>query len=178
MTAILKVCLVGPQGVGKTSLVKRFSEGTFEREYIRTLGVAISKREVPPDPLHPGGPITLVLWDIMGDYDFFSEVAEAYLQGANGIVAVLDLTRGETVGGLLRWGEATRAKLPRAVGVIAANKADLVDQRRVGQGELQGLARRLGWSVVETSALTGAGVEEAFRTVANRFRRGSHPSGP
>ncbi len=176
LTAIFKVCFVGPESVGKTSLVRRFSADSFELEYIRTIGVAISKRQMPADPLHPGEPVTFVLWDIMGDYDFFSEVADAYLQGANGILAVMDLTRPETLEGLRRWGETVRAKLPRAEGIIAGNKADLVASRRVTPEEVNELAGHLGWSFTETSALTGTGVEESFERLRTTLLRRRHTS--
>lgn len=176
LTAIFKICLVGPESVGKTSLVRRFSEDSFELEYIRTLGVAISKKQMPSDPSHPGEPVTFVLWDIMGDYDFFSEVADAYLQGANGILAVMDLTRPETLEGLRRWGETVRGRLPRAEGIIAGNKADLVAKRRVRAEELSELAGHLGWSFTETSARTGMGVEEAFQRLRTTLVRWRHTS--
>lgn len=171
MSPIFKVCLVGPESVGKTSLVRRFSADSFEQEYIRTMGVAISKRVMTPEPGRGGKPVTFLIWDIMGDYDFFGGVADAYLQGANGILAVMDLTRPETLEGLRRWGETARLKLPSAEGIIAANKADLVAQRRVSPAAVQELAEHLRWTAIETSALTGAGVEEAFTRMGDAFLR-------
>lgn len=157
--------------MGKTSLVRRFTEASFGLEYIRTLGVAVSKKQLPSDASRPGDEVTFVIWDIMGDYDFFSEVADAYLQGANGILAVLDLTRPETLAGLRRWGEAVRVKLPRAEGIIAANKSDLVTQRRVSAEDVNDLAGHLQWSFLETSALTGRGVEDAFSRLREALLR-------
>src|SRR3989304_5586004 len=42
----LKICLVGEEGVGKTSLVHRFVSGAFDESYIRTLGAGGSKKSV------------------------------------------------------------------------------------------------------------------------------------
>lgn len=167
--SVFKVCLIGPATVGKTSLVRRLIGGQPGQEYVRTLGVAISKKEFRPDPSTAGEPVTLLLWDIMGDFDFFSEVAEGYLHGANGILAVLDVTRPQTLQGLSRWWRVTRDKVPRAVGVVAANKADLVSGRRVGSEDLKRLADETGWPNVETSALEGIGVEEAFHRLVGRL---------
>src|SRR5207249_7327299 len=41
-----KICLVGEEGVGKTSLIHRFVSGAFDESYIRTLGAVVSKKTV------------------------------------------------------------------------------------------------------------------------------------
>lgn len=167
MPPTFKICAIGSEGVGKTSLIRRFAQGSFEIEYLRTLGVAISKKRAGLDHSSADEGATLVIWDIMGDFRFFSEVADGYLHGANGILAVLDLTRPETLDGLFDWWELGRRKLPKAVGVIAANKADLVE--RVPLEELEHPSRRLGWPYVVTSARDGTGVEESFRSLVDQL---------
>src|SRR3989442_2803258 len=41
-----KVCFIGEEGVGKTSLVRRFVTGKFDENYTRTLGTAASKKSI------------------------------------------------------------------------------------------------------------------------------------
>ncbi|NQY19009.1 Rab family GTPase, partial [Alteromonas sp.] len=41
-----KVCILGPTGVGKTSLIKQFVEGIFSEKYKTTIGVKIDKKQV------------------------------------------------------------------------------------------------------------------------------------
>ncbi len=44
-----KVCILGPTGVGKTSLIKQFVEGIFSEKYKTTIGVKIDKKQVNKD---------------------------------------------------------------------------------------------------------------------------------
>src|SRR5207249_2275963 len=39
-----KICLVGEEGVGKTSLIHRFVSGAFDESYIRTLGAVVANK--------------------------------------------------------------------------------------------------------------------------------------
>ena len=48
------------------------------------------------------------------------------------------------------------------ISVLIGNKADLEDQRRVDQEDARALADSLGLRYFETSAATGANVEEAI----------------
>lgn len=158
-----KVCLVGVPAVGKTSLVRRFVEGRFSEAYLTTIGVAISRRVVEAGP---GGaplaePVTLVVWDLNGD-DAFTPLRSSYARGASGVLLVADGTRPDTLGAAL----ALHARLETELGavlpaVVCLNKRDL------DGWDLDPAAPELDrFPVLETSALDGRGVEEAFARLA------------
>lgn len=156
-----KICMLGAYAVGKTSLVRRFVEDTFSDRYRTTIGVKITKKEVDLE----GRAVTLLLWDLHGD-DEFQTVRTSYLRGASGLFLVVDGTRADTI-------ERARRLYDRAHGVLGdvpcftiENKCDLP-----GEWELEEDAPRPSWqgTVLRTSAKTGEGVEEAFRTLARRM---------
>src|SRR5712691_1669412 len=62
-----KICLVGEEGVGKTSLIHRFVSGAFDESYIRTLGAVVSKKTVALGSMQ-GRPVQvdMMILDIMG----------------------------------------------------------------------------------------------------------------
>ena len=152
-----KICLLGEFAVGKTSLVRRFVEGRFDDKYLSTIGVKISRKMVK----HGSESVNLILWDLAGGEDFM-RLTPSYLKGAAGALLVCDLIREETVGSCVQYAEALRAQNPEAVFVVAANKYDLTEQRRVKEEAIEKLAFELDASWVYTSAKEGLNVENAF----------------
>jgi hypothetical protein len=155
-----KVCMLGGFAVGKTSLVSRFVRSIFSDKYLTTVGVKIDKKTVPV----PGNDVDLVLWDIYGDDDF-QKMRASYLRGANGYLLVIDGTRRatlDTARDLHRLAIETVGPVPF---LALVNKADLEDQWEVDMETLNAMGRE-GWTVIRTSAKTGAGVEEAFTRLA------------
>ena len=161
-----KVCMLGAFAVGKTSLVSRFVRSLFSDKYHTTVGVKVDKKEVAVD----GGPVDLLLWDLYGE-DEFQKMRTSYLRGSAGYVLVVDGTRRET----LDHAVVLQNRVEEAVGkvpfVVMANKADLTEKWEVDADALAELGNR-GWPVFKTSAKTGAGVEEAFLTLARRMLAG------
>ena len=164
-----KVCLVGDEGVGKTSLVRRFAHGAFDEEYMRTVGTMVSKRDV--NVPETGHIVTLLIWDISGRRDFVDLFKKAYFKHVRGIVAVFDLTRPETFESLHEWLGETEASAPQVPTVVLANKADLTGERRIEDSQIKGFCSPRSLSWMKTSARTGENVEAAFRHLAGEMAR-------
>ncbi|MCI2227867.1 GTP-binding protein [Polaribacter sp. MSW13] len=86
-----KVLLVGNFGVGKTSLIRRFVTNEFSEDYISTIGVRISKKEVQYNEQI----VKLLIWDVAGTSGN-EKIPKAYFLGANAAMYVFDLSREET----------------------------------------------------------------------------------
>jgi len=151
-----KVCLLGAYGVGKTSLVSRFVQSMFSDTYLTTIGVKVDKKTLSVD----GADITLMLWDIYGE-DEFQTVRTSYLRGAAGYILVADGTRQRTLDTARELQSKAMAVVGNVPFVLVLNKADLAGEWRVDDRALWKMAED-GWTLVKTSAKTGAGVEEAF----------------
>ena len=167
-----KVCLLGAFAVGKTSLVRRFVYDAFDDKYISTIGVKVSRKTVIVP--HEDGPIdvNMMLWDLAGSEEF-SRLRTSYFRGAAGAVLVCDVTRPDTLPGLLSHARDLAQIRPEACFVLAGNKSDLVGEQRVTLADLEGAAARIegatGCGSVPcylSSALTGQDVEALFRRLA------------
>ena len=165
----MKICAVGEEAVGKTSLTHRFVADVFPGEYIRTIGTLISKRTLEfgrPD----GEPVVVdaVIWDIMGSLGFMQLLRDAYFHKANGVFAVLDLTRRDTLEGLHAWMRGVYNVVGSLPVVILANKADLDEEREVSQAEVATLGETYEAPYYLTSARTGDGVAQGFEALVRR----------
>ena len=158
-----KVCLVGEHGVGKTSLIRRYVLDEFDDRYIVTLGAKVSKREMT---FSLGGRgevhMDMTVWDIMGSKGFRELLREAYFHGAQGILAVCDLTRYETLTDLDDWIEAVFRTVKAIPIVFAVNKVDLEDRAAFGEPQVREAAAAFDAPFFYTSAKTGRDVETAF----------------
>ena len=160
----IKLCLAGEPAVGKSSLIKRFVLDMYDDRYIATLGTKVTKKTVALVDLE-GGEVKadLIVWDVMGTRSIRDLLKEAYYHGANGVMAVCDLTRKETLLELDSWSKAIESVAGTVPTQVVANKVDLKESRQVSDEELDKFCSARGWKYVTTSAKTGENVEQAFR---------------
>ncbi|MBY8992128.1 MAG: GTP-binding protein [Candidatus Lokiarchaeota archaeon] len=61
-----KVSVIGDGGVGKTPLLKKFTTGSFEKDYVKTIGAQFSvfDKKIGDDK------VRLIFWDIAGQNQF------------------------------------------------------------------------------------------------------------
>src|SRR2546425_4386235 len=127
-----KVALVGESAVGKTSLVRRFVRNEYDDKYLHTVGTKVSKVELTI----PHGPDTevevdLALFDIMGQKGFKDMVKESFFFGCQGLLAVCDVTRAETLHAVHEW-------MSTATGVAGGGPAHPPPDKN-GPGEARGV---------------------------------------
>ncbi len=162
-----KLCLVGEEAVGKTSLIHRFVSGAFDESYIRTLGAVVSKKTVNLGTLE-GRPVTvdMVILDIMGKRTFLQLFKEAYFHGAKGILAVFDVTRKASLRDLTTWIDGVRDSVGPIPVYTLGNKSDLTERRETTEQEASETLRPYETPILYTSAKTGDNVEQAFQSLA------------
>ncbi|NHI92652.1 MAG: GTP-binding protein [Candidatus Lokiarchaeota archaeon] len=154
-----KVVICGDHGVGKTSLLRRFVENKFDKDYLSTLGANIlSKEYVTPK----GNIIELLLWDIAGQ-QVFKHARNKFYQGAQGAVVVYDVTRPMSFQNIDEWLEELQDSPVNSM-ILVGNKIDL--PKEVLAEDAQKFAEEKGMSFLETSALSNTNVNEAFKTLA------------
>lgn len=168
----LKLCLIGESGVGKTSLIRKFVFDQFDDKYITTIGAKVTKKEITVQrPENDGGRnVYLLIWDIIGNLSFRSLLQTTYFYGAQGIIAVCDVTRKNTLSQLKEWMEAVQCVTEDARTVFLGNKCDLKDEQQVDLNELKSFAS--GFEKAEaflSSAKTGLNVDLAFKALSEKI---------
>jgi small GTP-binding protein len=161
-----RVVLLGDARVGKTSVLRRFTENLFDEEYKQTIGTTFASKDVS---IISGDSETrnvrLVIWD-MGGQETYRELRRQFMKGAAGAIIVYDVTRPETFMAMNNWFELFRETCPDAEVVLAANKTDLEEARMVPREPGHMLRDWFQAPYYETSAKTGTAVVDVFKEMA------------
>lgn len=160
----LKVVFVGDTKVGKSCILSRFVNGTFERDIPATIGAAFFTKVLTT----PTGEVRLHLWDTAGQEKFRS-LTPMYYRSAAVAVLVYDVTSKESLEGLEAWAAEIADKAPNNIKlVVVGNKIDLADERQVSPTAAQEFVEQLNATFYqETSAFTGEGINELFSQIAD-----------
>ena len=160
-----KLLFLGDTSVGKTSLLIRYTDNIFDSESLPTLGVDVRYKYVTLE----NQKIRLDIWDTAGQ-ERFKNITKNYLNGANGIFFVCDITNGNTLEILKTWINDAKANVsPETEMVIVGNKIDLNDKREIKLDSIKKLGEKYQLEVFETSAKTGEGVEDIFIYITQKL---------
>ena len=155
-----KIVMLGDGAVGKTAMTTRFTQNFFDADYKRTIGSDFAIKRLTIDDID--AQVTLQVWDLAGQPRFES-VRQGFYRGARGGLMVYDVTRRRTFLNIENWKEEAFTNLQKEVPlVLVANKVDLEDSRVISTNEGEEYAKENNFIYVESSALTGENVEEAY----------------
>ena len=166
-----KFIVIGDHEVGKTSILRRFVEERFLADYRTTIGLNVLTHNFE----FFGNEISLFLWDI-GAQQYFKRYRKVYYKGAQAAFIVFDLTNKDSLYSVMNWfNELKEFREDEISVVIVGNKRDLEHEREIDYDEGVTLAEMLSekynrkYSYIETSALTGENIEEAFGIVSYHY---------
>jgi len=164
-----KISVIGDGRVGKTSLIKKFTQGSFESDYIKTIGAQFSiyDKEINGDN------IKLIFWDIAGQQDF-KFLQPSFYKNSGAAIIVYSLEENElgkiSFNHIMNWYNELSKFCEDIPIVLFANKLDLVDENSVSEDKIQEVVNELEFlGYYLTSAKTGHGVIEAFNTIIEKL---------
>ena len=162
-----KICLVGEAAVGKTSLIRRYVEDSFDDRYVSTLGSRVSLKKIwltSRSDASKSIEVQLSIWDLIGERSYLDSLHQEYLKGAQGIVAVCDVTRYSTFEALDEWISAAFKVAGQVPLAIVVNKTDLRGEIMClyDEHEPQEKAERFGGFALWASAKSGENVNPIF----------------
>lgn len=162
---LYKLLLVGDSGVGKSCLLVRFWEDTYQESKVCTIGVDFQVKTVDVD----GKNVKIQIWDSAGQ-ERFRAIAAAYYRGAHGIGVVFDVTDEQTFQNVSFWLEEVDSNgCASARKLLIGNKSDLEGNREVSMEEATAFAAEHDMNYVETSAKTAENVVQAFITMTREI---------
>lgn len=161
----LKILIIGESGVGKSSLLLRFTEDTFDPEQAATIGVDFKVKTISID----GNRAKLAIWDTAGQ-ERFRTLTPSYYRGAQGVILVYDVSNRSSFDRLEAWLSEleTFSTKHDIVKMLVGNKVDQPD-KVVSRDEGLKFARKHHMLFIESSAKTKEGVQCAFEELVEKI---------
>ncbi|MFX1389021.1 MAG: GTP-binding protein [Promethearchaeota archaeon] len=152
---------MGDGAVGKTSLIKKYTQGSFQKDYIKTLGAQFSKYDEEIE----GDNCKLFFWDIAGQREF-DFMRPTFYKGSKAAIIVFSHTDEDSFNHIETWHEDIKKYTGELPIILFGNKIDLVDEKELDDQKTEELVEERGFlGYYRTSAKTGNGVYKAFQAI-------------
>ncbi|TRY90903.1 hypothetical protein DNTS_021969 [Danionella cerebrum] len=152
---LFKIVLIGNAGVGKTCLVRRFTQGLFPPGQGATIGVDFMIKTVEIKG------VKVKIWDTAGQ-ERFRSITQSYYRSANALILTYDITCEESFRCLPEWLREIEQY---------ANSQVLTILVEVHQQRAEEFAEAQSMLYLETSAKESDNVEKLFLDLACQLIR-------
>ena len=144
----IKVILLGEAAVGKTSIIRRYYDETFDFNESSTTSMSYIDKIVELD----GKKYKLIIWDTIGQ-ESYRTVTQLFLNDSKLVIMVYSIDDKNSFTNLNFWYELYEKQLSKeAVLGIIGNKSDLVNNIQVSFQEGSDFAQNTGAIFTELSA--------------------------
>mmetsp|Transcript_13826 Transcript_13826/g.15262 ORF Transcript_13826/g.15262 Transcript_13826/m.15262 type:complete len:191 (+) Transcript_13826:125-697(+) len=163
--------LVGHPGVGKTSMLVKFTDNQFPAD-----GIDVSASKTKIIEVADRQKVKITLHDTAGQ-EKFRTITSSFYGNSEGVVIVYDITSQESYEQLELWFTEVKRYAKQGVQLIlVGNKADLEGDRVITREQAEALANKEEVSYIETSAATGKHLDELFTTMAEMIIEAAKPA--
>ena len=160
-----KIMVIGESKVGKTSVIKKYTQNKFGGVYLTTVGVDFQDKIINIDDKK----IRLQIWDTAGQ-ERFRNITKNYFNSSNGFLLIYDITDKDSLEHLNFWSAQIQLNAPeKSKCVLVGNKCDLEGSRAVSKEEGKIYAEKNKIKFFETSAKDGTNINEVFEYIANEI---------
>jgi Ras-related protein Rab-1A len=160
---ILKICVAGDSGNGKTSIINKFTINEFIHAMPSTIGVDFKTKSIIVNKKK----IKLQIWDTAGQ-ERFKSVVSCYFRNIDGIILTYDTTNYDSFIHLINWINDIEkvVNLENISMLIVGTKIDLEHNRKVPLEEIINFVREHNFKYLETSSKDGTNIDALFNTFA------------
>lgn len=162
-----KLLLIGDSAVGKSSLLLKFCDNTFQDGTVNLTSVDFKTKNITID----GKPIQLQVWDTAGQ-ERFRTITSSFYRGAHGIIVVYDISDQASFNNVKLWlQEIARYASQGVCRMLVGNKVDLSDRRVIDTNTAKEYADTQSIPFMETSSKEGTNVDQVFERMAQEVMR-------
>jgi len=160
----VKVVLLGQSTVGKTCIATRYVRGCFIQSSISTVGASYLTKSIEVND----DTYDFNIWDTAGQ-ELYRSLTPMYYRNAHAALVVFDITNKASYFEAEKWIRELMQSNEDVFIIIVGNKADLEDRRQVDEKDGNSMAEKYKCVYIETSALTGIGIDRVFQMIVNRI---------
>ena len=162
---LFKLLFVGDSGVGKTSILLRYTDDNFTTSFISTIGIDFKIKTIEIN----NKIIKLQIWDTTGQ-ERFKTITSAYYRGAMGIIYVYDITNQQSFNHIETWIKSTKEITDDNIKLIIGNKCDLESQRIISPEQGIQLAKEYDTLFYEVSAKENININESIYKISEKIK--------
>ena len=164
----IKVVLIGESGVGKTSIISKFTKGIFNQDIMSTNGATFSTKK--KEFKNSKKTLSFEIWDTAGQEKYRS-LAKMFFKDAAVALIVYDITNKESFEELKKyWLNIIKENGPqKMIMYIVGNKYDLLEREAVKEEEARAYAESQNVPLWFTSAKDSTGIDELFEEIGLKY---------
>ena len=162
----VKVVLIGESGVGKTSIISRYTTNTFDPQTLTSSSAQFLTKTIN---LNENTSIKFDIWDTAGQ-EKFKSLAKIFYKDAKVIIFVYDITNKPSFETLKNYWykEIMDNSISDLILAIVGNKSDLYENEQVTDKEGKLFAKEINAIFKSTSALSNRGINSLFTDIAKK----------
>ena len=162
----LKVTLLGSTGVGKTCIIQRYTENTFDENAVSTSGASYSQKFIEVDKKG----VVLDLWDTAGQEKYRS-LGRHFYKDAYIVCLVYDITNLQSFQDLQEiWYKDLKTYGEKyTVLAVVGSKSDCFIDEKVSEETARNYAKEINAIFMLTSAKQGTNIDLLFETLVRKY---------
>ncbi len=162
----IKIVLLGESAVGKTSIIQRFTNDSFDLNCLSSLSAQFNSKTVTVN----GETIKFDVWDTAGQEKYRS-LARIFYKDAKVIIFVYDITNLKSFQEIQNyWYNETKDSCDNdVIYALVGNKSDLYEKEEVNEIDAQKYADEINAIFKTTSALSNVGINNLFENIAQKL---------
>ena len=181
----LKLLLIGDAGVGKTCVLLRYTNDSFNSIVNTTIGIDFTIKKLSFNKKR----LKVQIWDTAG-HESFRHITRSYYRGADAVMLLYDVTNRSTLDGIRRWIDDIMSPPPlhkkdnvicgddnKVYKILIGCKCDLNSYRKITWEEGSAMAKEFKMDFFEVSAKTNYNIIEAFSKLYDDVMQSKYDTG-
>ena len=166
---VCKVVLLGESGVGKTCIISRFINNTFEEGLMSTNGASYASKNAT-FPEYGNRTIKFEIWDTAGQ-EKYRALNQIFYKDASLCILVYDVTNESSFKAIQEyWHQQVKDCAPKNIVLgLAGNKCDLFEKEVINEEQAKSLASEINAIFEQTSAAKNIGIDQLFHNLGCKY---------